>query len=112
LFLDLNKGKRVLITVDSKCKKGIMIMKAIERKGRILPNGNIQLNEPIDAPSGEVRLLIFFPEDLRQEIPQKLSPEEKKRIVTMLDGVAQLSLREGPPVSNREHDRYLYGGGD
>ena len=68
-----------------------MIMKAIETKGRILPNGNIQLNEPIDAPSGEVRLLILFPEDLRQEIPQKLSPEEKKRIVTVLDGVAELS---------------------
>jgi hypothetical protein len=89
-----------------------MIMKAIERKGRILPNGNIQLNEPIDAPSGEVRLLILFPEDLRQEIPQKLSPEEKKRIVTVLDGVAELSLKEGPPVSNREHDQYLYGGGN
>jgi hypothetical protein len=112
LLLDLNKGKRVLITTDLNSKKGIMIMKAIERKGRILPNGNIQLNEPIDAPSGEVRLLILFPEDLRQEIPQKLSPEEKKRIVTVLDGVAELSLREGPPVSNREHDQYLYGGGN
>jgi hypothetical protein len=112
LLLDLNKGKRVLITTDLNSKKGIMIMKAIERKGRILPNGNIQLNEPIDAPSGEVRLLILFPEDLRQEIPQKLSPEEKKRIVTVLDGVAELSLREGPPVSNREHDLYLYGGGN
>jgi len=87
-----------------------MIMKAIERKGSILPNGNIQHNEPIEAPGGEVRLLILFPEDLRQEIPQKLSPEEKKRMVTLLDGVAELSLREGSPVSNREHDQYLYGG--
>ena len=87
-----------------------MIMKAIERKGRILPNGNIQLDEPIDAPVGEVRLVILFPEDIRQEIPQKLSPEERMRILTILDRVAELSLKEGPPVSNREHDQYLYGG--
>ena len=89
-----------------------MIMKVIETKGHILSNGNIQLNEPIDAPVGEVRLLILFPEDLQQETPQKLSPEEKKRMVTLLDGVAELSLREGPPVSNREHDQCLYGGGN
>ena len=87
-------------------------MKAIERKWRILPNGNIQLDEPIDAPVGEVRLVILFPEDIRQEIPQKLSPEERMRILTVLDRVAELSLKEGPPVSNREHDQYLYGGGN
>ena len=87
-------------------------MKAIERKGRILPNGNIQLDEPIDAPVGEVRLVILFPEDIRQEIPQKLSPEERMHILTVLDRVAELSLKEGPPVSNREHDQYLYPGGN
>jgi hypothetical protein len=97
--------------MDLKSKKGIVVMKAIERKGRILPNGRIQLNGPIDAPSGEVRLLILFPEDLRQEIPKKRSLRERKRIVTVLDGVAELSLGEGPPVSNRRHDQYLYGGG-
>ena len=53
-------------------------MKAIETKGRILPNGSIQLDEPVDMAT--------------------------------LDGVAELSLKEGPPVSNREHDQYLYGG--
>jgi hypothetical protein len=90
----------------------MMIMKAIERKGRILPNGNIQLDEPIDAPVGEVRLVILFPEDIRQEIPQKLSPEERMHILTVLDRVAELSLKEGPPVSNREHDQYLYAGGN
>ena len=85
-------------------------MKAIETKGRVLPNGSIQLDEPADIPVGEVRLVILFPDDPRQNFLQKLSPEERRRIVTALDGVAELSLIEGPPVSNREHDQYLYGG--
>jgi len=84
-------------------------LKAIETKGRILSNGTIQLDEPIDVVPGEVRLVILFPEDIQQEHPQKLSPEERKRILAILDSVAELSLKEGPPVSNRKHDRYLYG---
>ena len=84
-------------------------MKAIETKGRILSNGTIQLDEPIDVVPGEVRLVILFPEDIQQEHPQKLSPEERKRIVAILDSVAELSLKEGPPVSNRKHDQYLFG---
>lgn len=85
-------------------------MKAIDTKGRILPNGSIQLDEPIDLPAGEVRVVILFPEDLRRDSSQKLSTEERRRIITTLDGVAELSLKVGPPVSNREHDKYLYGG--
>jgi len=85
-------------------------MKAIETKGRILPNGNIQLDEPIDMPIGEVRVVILFPEELQQDFPEKLSSEERRRIIATLDRVAELSLVEGPPVSNREHDQYLYGG--
>ena len=86
-------------------------MKAIETKGRILPGGSIQLDEPLDIPPGKVRLVILFPEDIRQETPRELSPEEKSRIITILDQVADLSSKEGPPISNRDHDRYLYGGG-
>ena len=59
---------------------------------------------------GEVRLLILLPDDFQQNSLQKLSPEERRRIVTALEGVAELSSREGPPVSNRDHDQYLYGG--
>ena len=88
----------------------VMIMKAIETKRRILPNGNIQLDEPIDMPIGEVRVVILFPEELQQDFPEKLSSEERRRIIATLDRVAELSLVEGPPVSNREHDQYLYGG--
>ena len=88
----------------------VMIMKAIETKGRILPNGNIQLDEPIDMPIGEVRVVILFPEELQQDFPEKLSSEERRSIIATLDRVAELSLVEGPPVSNREHDQYLYGG--
>lgn len=39
-----------------------------------------------------------------------LSEEEHARILRELDAVAALSAETGPPVSNRDHDRYLYGG--
>ena len=85
-------------------------MKAIETKGRILPNGSIQIDEPIDMPVGEVRLVILFPDVLCQDFPSQLPIAERRRVMAALDAVAELSLEEGPPVSNREHDRYLYGG--
>jgi hypothetical protein len=84
-------------------------MKAIETKGRILSNGTIQLDEPIDKVPGEVRLVILFPEDIHQDRPKKLSPAERKRIVAVMDSVSELSLKKGPPVSNRKHDQYLFG---
>ena len=84
-------------------------MRAIETKGRILLNGRIQIDEPIDMPVGEVRLVILFPDAIRQDFAPMLSTEERKRILAALDGVADLSLKEGPHVSNREHDHYLYG---
>ena len=41
---------------------------------------------------------------------KRLSEEEHARIVAALDEVAALSMEHGPPVSNRQHDQYLYGG--
>lgn len=40
----------------------------------------------------------------------ELSDAEHARILGILDSVAALSLHEGPAVSNRDHDRYLYNG--
>ena len=39
----------------------------------------------------------------------QLSDEEHGRILRVLDAVADLSLKQGPAVSNRDHDRDLYG---
>lgn len=39
----------------------------------------------------------------------ELSEAEHDRILQVLDAVAALSAETGPPVSNRDHDRYLYG---
>jgi hypothetical protein len=39
----------------------------------------------------------------------ELSDAEHARILGVLDAVAALSLEKGPAVSNRDHDRYLYG---
>jgi hypothetical protein len=86
-------------------------MKAIETKGRLFSNGIIQIDEPINAPAGEVRLVILYPEAASQTRPKKLSPAQRKRIVSIMDSVAALSSKKGPPVSNRNHDQYLYGKG-
>jgi len=40
---------------------------------------------------------------------ERLSEEEHARIVAALDTVVALSQETGPPVSNRDHDAYLYG---
>ncbi len=40
----------------------------------------------------------------------ELSEAEHARILRVLNAVAALSAETGPPVSNRDHDRYLYGG--
>jgi hypothetical protein len=39
----------------------------------------------------------------------QLSEAEHTGILRVLDGVAALSAETGPPVSNRDHDRYFYG---
>lgn len=39
----------------------------------------------------------------------QLSDQEHGRILSVLDAVADLSLEQGPAVSNRDHDRDLYG---
>ena len=39
----------------------------------------------------------------------QISDEEHGRILRVLDAVADLSLKHGPAVSNRDHDRDLYG---
>ena len=38
-----------------------------------------------------------------------LADTEHDRILSVLDAVAALSLEKGPAVSNRNHDRDLYG---
>ncbi len=91
--------------------RGVIVMLPIETKGRVLSDGSLQLDEPINVPPGEVRLVIVPLEARRQGHEDKLSPEERDRIITLLDSVASLSLKDGPPVSNREHDHYLYGSG-
>ena len=48
--------------------------------------------------------------NLKTRIEAKISEVEHGRILRTLDSVAALSLETGPSVSNRDHDRYLYGG--
>ncbi len=66
-------------------------------------------------PSDDVHAVVAFAEFLTQrrriagsEV-EPLSDEEHARILSAMDGVAALSMVDGPPVSNREHDQYLYG---
>ena len=47
--------------------------------------------------------------DVETEKEAEISKGEHARILAVLDAVAALSVETGPPVSNRDHDRYLYG---
>lgn len=46
---------------------------------------------------------------LKTQMEAEISEPEHARILGVLNGVSALSLEKGPPVSNRDHDRYLYG---
>jgi len=46
----------------------------------------------------------------KTRIEAEVSDAEHARILRTLGAVAALSLEAGPSVSNRDHDRYLYGG--
>jgi hypothetical protein len=48
--------------------------------------------------------------DRKTRIEVEISEAEHARILRTLGAVAALSLEAGPSVSNRDHDRYLYGG--
>jgi hypothetical protein len=47
--------------------------------------------------------------DKESAVNYELSEAEHARILHVLDAVAALSADIGPAVSNRDHDRYLYG---
>ena len=47
--------------------------------------------------------------NLNKRVGAEISEAEHARIVSALEAVSALSLEKGPPVSNRDHDRYLYG---
>ena len=70
-----------------------------------------------DWPPEDVYAIVAFAQFLldRRQVKREtlsrgeLSKAEHTRILRILDGVAALSAETGPPVSNRDHDRYLYG---
>ena len=70
-----------------------------------------------DLPPEDVYAIIAFAQFLseRHQAERKigskdeLSEAEHIRILGVLDAVAALSAETGPPVSNRDHDHYLYG---
>ena len=70
-----------------------------------------------DLPPEDVEAVVSLVNSLCQKrtvavgsAEAELSEVEHARIVSVLNSVAALSLEEGPPVSNRDHDLYLYGG--
>lgn len=71
-----------------------------------------------ELPPEDVHAVVAFAQFLRDRHPtektdgteRELSEVEHARILSVLDAVAALSEKTGPPVSNRDHDRYLYGG--
>jgi hypothetical protein len=69
-----------------------------------------------DLPAEDVHAVAAFAEFLagrRRNAAgngeRKLSDQEHAQMLAALNAVAELSLEEGPAVSNCDHDRYLYG---
>jgi hypothetical protein len=72
-----------------------------------------------DLPPEDVHAIIAFAQFLSKrrqveretESKEELTEAEHTKILRELDAVAALSAEAetGPPVSNRDHDRYLYG---
>ena len=70
-----------------------------------------------DLPPEDVYTILAFAQFLseRRQVASatgaqdELSEAEHARILRILDAVAALSAATGPRVSNRNHDRYLYG---
>lgn len=70
-----------------------------------------------DLPPEDIYAIVAFAQFLseRRQVEtasgskDELSEAEQTRILRVLDAVAALSTDTDPPVSNRDHDRYLYG---
>ena len=69
-----------------------------------------------DLPAEDVESVVTLVNSLCQKrtsamasTEAEMSDAEHVRILSTLDAVAALSLEKGPVVSNREHDRDLYG---
>jgi hypothetical protein len=94
------------------------IKQVLERKV-MEPTIEQRLREVLpEFPSEDVQTIAAFAEFLwgRRQTGKppvlaaaELSEEEHNRILQVLDAVSALSAEAGPPVSNRDHDRYLYG---
>jgi hypothetical protein len=78
-----------------------------------------QLHEVLaELPPEDIHAVVAFAQFLRDryrvkeegKVDTELSETEHARILSELDAVAALSAETGPPVSNHDHDRYLYGG--
>ena len=70
-----------------------------------------------DLPPEDVHAIVAFAQFLSERrqgeretrSQDELSETEHTRILHVLDAVVVLSSETGPPVNNRDHDRYLYG---
>jgi len=70
-----------------------------------------------DFPPEDVHAVAAFADFLTQRRhsrrtnhERQLAEPEHAQIVAALDSVAAMTAEQGPAVSNRDHDRYLYGG--
>jgi hypothetical protein len=112
---------------ESRRKSGSSFHEAVERDVVLaLWVGGTIMEQPLEQqlraaleelPSEDIQAVIAFAHFLQSRRLDKekaktepeLSEAEYARILRVLDAVAVLSAETGPPVSNRNHDRYLYG---
>ena len=78
-----------------------------DRLRDVLPNMSA---EDVHAVASFAEFLRKRRQNAGTNCDRQLTDDEHGRIVAALEDVARLSMERGPPVSNRDHDKYLYGG--
>ena len=72
---------------------------------------------PSDLPPEDVHVVAAFADFLTEQRRTRranrdlqLAERTHADMIAVLDEVAGMTREQGPPVSTRDHDRYLYGG--
>jgi hypothetical protein len=91
--------------------------KSIGKEYTVKPTPEQEIRKALsDLPAEDVEAVVTLVNSLCQKrtaamvsAETEMSSTEHARLLSALDQVAALSSEQGPAVSNRDHDRYLYG---
>jgi hypothetical protein len=105
--------------VAARLRHWVMRLTCDELERKVMEQGMTQRLREIleDLPPEDVHAIIAFAQFLSErrhverenDSKDELTEEEHTTILRVLNAVADLSAETGSPVSNRDHDRHIYG---